>query len=286
MDTKPHKKQNLVIIILCLIASVLIITILVQHFSSKKNKLLVLQNEEIRKEIRDARVEINKYKGISEKLDIVVKNANNKINEQEEKIIKLISKSADLKKENNEFKNEIRDIKKDYLEVIDSLLVEKGTNSILNSKIEELENEIETLSGKVGLAKLFIIENIVAVPIKESIYGNRRQTAMAKKTSILRVCFDILENKVIAPGFHDIYLRVISPDAIILKENDESTNTFLHPVYKKNVEYSMREIINYKNEKINMCIKLPSARTLKPGLYMVELFTENQKLGTTTFTLK
>ena len=57
-------------------------------------------------------------------------------------------------------------------------------------------------------------------------------------------------------------------------------------MYKKDAEFTKNEIVNYKNEKMNVCISFKSDKLLKPGLYLVELFTEKQKLGTTTFTLK
>ncbi len=286
MNTEPKKSKNIIIIVLSIIAFILITTIVIQRLSSSKNKLLTLENEQVKKEIREARVEINRYKGISKKLDEVVNKANTQIAEQEKKISRIFAEKTVLQKENAMLSDEIREIKEDYLEVIDSLLVERGINSVLNSKIEELEDEIGTLSEKVGVAELMVIENTKVMPLKESTFGSKRQTAMAKKATIVKVCFDILENKVIAPGFQDIYLRIISPDANVLKEDDETVKTFVHPVYKKKAEYSRSEIVNYKNEKISMCISFQSAGSLKTGLYLVELFTENQKLGTTTFTLK
>ena len=114
MNTTKKIKQNLVIKVLGIIASVLIITIIVQQFSTKKNKLLILQNEQFKNEIKEARIEINKYKGISEKLDLVVKEANIKIMEKETKIARLLSENINIQKENKEFSNEIREIKEDY----------------------------------------------------------------------------------------------------------------------------------------------------------------------------
>ena len=285
MNTTKKIKQNLVIKVLGIIASVLIITIIVQQFSNKKNKLLILQNEQFKNEIKEARIEINKYKGISEKLDLVVKEANIKIMDKESKITKLLSENINIQKENKELSNEIREIKEDYLEVIDSLLVERGINSFLNSTIEDMENEIISLSKKVGIAEQFMTENISAIPIKVSNFGRRQQTAMAKKTNSIKVCFDILENRVIQSGLYDTYLRIIAPEGKVLKHND-STNTFFHPVFEINAECTATDILNYKNERVNICITWRPDYSLKPGLYLVELFTEKQKLGTTTFTLK
>jgi hypothetical protein len=286
MNQTPKSKHNQIIFILSTIAFILIIFIVIQYFFKKKSEAFILQNDQLKTELREARIEINKYKGISEKLDLVVKEANIKIMEKESKIAKLVSENINIQKENTELKDEILEIKEDYLEVIDSLLVERGINSFLNSTIEDLENEIITLSKKVGIAELFVTENIIAAPIKESNFGRRQQTAMARKARSIKICFDILGNRIIPAGFYDIYLRIITPEGKILKHDDVSTKTFFHPVFEINAEYTAQEILNYKSEKVNKCITWNPNHSLKPGLYLVELFTDKQKLGTTTFTLK
>ncbi len=286
MDTKVRDKSNRVITVLSIIALILIMLIIVQYFSKKKTDKLILQNEQLEKEFREARLEINKYKDISEKLDSVIKDANIKIAEKESLIARLFTEKTAFQNENDRLKAEIRDLREDYLEAIDSLLVERGINTSLNVTIEELEDEILSLSKKVGIAELFVIENINAVILKKSPYGHPQKTAMAKKASQIKVCFDIQENLIIQRGLYDIYLRIITPDGKILAEQNENVKTFIHPVFKVKTEYTMPDVINYNNTKTNKCISLRPAYSLKPGLYLVEIFTENQKIGTTTFTLK
>jgi hypothetical protein len=94
-----------------------------------------------------------------------------------------------------------------------------------------------------------------------------------------------MDNKVTDPGMKDFYIRILTPNAEVLSDSDEPL-TFMHPELKQKVVYSKEETINYKNQKTNICFKWVGTEKYIPGLYIVEVFTKENKLGTTTFTLK
>ncbi|PLX11881.1 MAG: hypothetical protein C0597_14385 [Marinilabiliales bacterium] len=146
-------------------------------------------------------------------------------------------------------------------------------------------NKIEDLTTKLGYASRLNVEGLTVTPLKKSFANKEMQTALSKRTQKIKICFDVMDNKVADPGMKDIYIRILTPEAEVLTET-ETPLTFNHPELKQSVVYTMVETINFKNQKINTCVKWQATEQYKPGLYIVEIFSKDNKLGMTTFTLK
>lgn len=270
-----------------LIASIAINLYLVRGNSSLTLDKSILQdkNTQIIQKFETAKKEIKKFKGLSVKLDEVVQDATKKLEEKEQKIRILLNDKKLKEAENKKLLHEIDSIKEQYFDVIDSLLIAQQLNKTLNNTIASLNNRIDDLSTQLGYASRLDIENLSVTPVRKTFAGLESQTALAKRTIKIKVCFNVLDNKVTDPGMKDFYIRILTPDAKVLTYDEEPT-TFMHPELKQKVIYTNVETINYKNQKTNICTTWKGTDDYKPGLYIVELFTKDNKLGTTTFTLK
>ncbi|MFC2137480.1 hypothetical protein ACFLTE_04830 [Bacteroidota bacterium] len=255
-----------------------------QNFSKRDS--VFIQNELLRSEIRKSRIEINKYKGISSEIDQIVKEANEKIAKQEITIKKLVAQKKDFEEDNMQLTEEIVELKESYLEIIDSLLIEQDLNQVLAYTIEEMEEEIVELKNKVGLGSTFMADNIDVRTLIEKEHGNSKKTALAKKTKVINVCFDILENKLKDKGYYDIFLRVVDPKSETVLSDDDNKNTFINPFTKEEMIFSATKAVTYNNERISTCVRFHPKNDLIAGVYLVEIYTIKGKIGATTFTLK
>ncbi len=292
METEKNKNINRLASVLAIIIILSVSFNFIQFYRKNnygKSQSIFFQNELFRSEVRKSRIEINKYKGITNELDQIVKEANEEIAKKENKIYKLLSQNTNLQKENVDLKNEIKEIKEIkevYLEEIDSVLLEVNLNKMLTEKIGEMEDVISELNYKLGLASGFTLDNIEAITLKEKVHGQAQKTALAKKTKVINVCFDLLENKLIKKDYYDIYIQIINPKSEILIEDNNATNIFKDPVTKKKAAFSATKVITYNNEKLHNCIRFHPNEDLMIGVYLVEIYTNTEKIGTTTFTLK
>jgi hypothetical protein len=180
----------------------------------------------------------------------------------------------------------IDSIKEQYLEMIDSLLVERERAKIINNRIETLEDVIQELNNKLGLAGTLVGDNIKVSPIKKSGSGKIQATALAKKVNEIEICLDVLENRIIKAGLKNIYFVVTSPNAEVIVDVGGESLLFNHPDYKVESRYSKLEGLKYENKKINVCSNIIISKPLSTGLYVVEVFSAERKLGLTTFTLR
>lgn len=56
--------------------------------------------------------------------------------------------------------------------------------------------------------------------------------------------------------------------------------------YFNKLPYGKKRLLAEKNIALNTCISWDNPESIAPGVYIVELFTDTQKLAISTFTLK
>ncbi len=285
MPTEKKFNDRLVIVLTVILTLSLAFNLILGVSKSGK-KVLRNENTKLNQQITWFKDELNKYQGISQSIDQVIKDANLKIEAKEKMIAGLIMKRQRTEQENKVLIHQIDSIKEQYLVVIDSLLVESEKNKVINNRIASLEEVVNDLNKKIGVAGWLIADNFRVTPVKKTANNKKNPTALVKRVNEFEVCFDILENKTSKPGPRNMFIVITSPDARVIYDSRAETKTFHHPEYDKLAECSFTESINYKNQKLSHCIYLNPGTTLTAGLYVAELFTEENKLGMTTFSLK
>lgn len=286
-DRKESKTKNFIVNAM-IVVLVLSLSANVYQFTAFKEKKLEKYDMEMRykkitSELRNAKAEITKFKGISNKLDKVVDEASIELSEKEKMIAELVKQKKITDTENQKLINEIDSIKNEYIDIIDSILIERRVTKTLNNQLDILNDKIFELNMKLGKAKLINSDNIVIQAFRKS--GDKR-TVIAKRTGKFKVCFDLLANNVTEKGKLEIYIRIISPEAKVLTEDAQNPKTFMHPDLKTQVEYTVMEMVNFENKKLNVCKNWEVPDTLSPGIYLVEIYTKENKLGIVTISLR
>ncbi len=285
MRTKKKLNDKLVIVLTAILTISLAFNLILAVSKSGKG-VLINENTKLNQQIAQYKDELNKYQGISQSIDQAIKDAKLSIEAKEKQIASLIQGKRRSEKENKVLIQQVDSIKEQYLVVIDSLLVEREKNKVINNRIASLEEIVNDLNTRIGVAGWLIADNFRVTPVKKAANNKKNPTALVKKVNEFEICFDILENKTSKPGSRNIYIVITSPDARVIYDSHAETKTFHHPEYDKLAECSLTEVIEYKNQKLSHCISLIPGSTLSTGLYVAELFTEENKLGMTTFSLK
>jgi hypothetical protein len=253
-------------------------------FPSKRK--LLIENKHLGNQVVQYSNELNKYKGISPKIDKMVLSGKAEIDKLELEIAGLIKSKKFKNEENKKLALRLDSLQEKYISAIDSLLVERESKRVINQKLEMYEETIASLNKKVGLGSLLISDELKVTPIKQNNRDKKNATALAKKTASFDVCFDLLENKISKPGIRKIYIVITSPDATVIYEGDGDSPKFMHADYQTQAECSKIEEINYKNQKMHFCSSIKPNAPLSTGLYVLEVFSDENKLGMTTFSLK
>lgn len=298
MKPAPEKKSsnNRIWIILFALSAVLNIyqwqtnTTEVQELNNRNDSLLTAKVD-IEKELGETYQELNQYKGINERLDSLLAVANGSIEEQRARIEKLLKNEKNSAALNKKLKAELEDLKKlrdEYLEKIDKLLVE---NEQLKSQNQELASTVESLSknleSTVNQASVLKSEYVRVKAFKKRGSGKFSETAMAKRTNKMEVCFSILENKIAKPGDKNVYLRIVEPGGKTMGDRSSGSSTFTVSGTKEEVQFTASKSITYDNARQDLCLEWEeSERVFAPGTYVIEVYVDGSLSAASSYVLK
>lgn len=297
-NTAPSEKKNKSTLWIVLLA----VSVLLNIFQWRKQSntvtvyeqrvdTLIVERVNVEKELNDTRTELNNYKGMNAQLDSLLADANKKVDDQDKRIKSLVKKEKNTAALNEKLKGELDELRKmreEYLGKIDSLLV---VNQTLSAEKEQLTTSVKSLTknleSTVSTASVLAAEYFKITPFKKKGENKYSETALAKRTNKVEVCFDVLENKIAKAGEKRVYLRILTPDGKVMGERATGSGTFKKAGSGEEVMYSSTSSIDYKNAKQNVCINYEEAERIYPkGTFNVEIYVDGSISGTTTFTLK
>jgi len=245
----------------------------------------------LEKELGETYAELNQYKGTSERLDSLLEEANISIEEQRQRIEKLIRSEANTKARSKKLQAELDNLKKlreEYLEKIDELLVEnqnlKKSNEDLIEKNAEITKNLETT---VNQASVLRSEYVRSSAFKKRSSGKFVETALAKRTNKLEVCFSLLDNPISQPGEKNVYIRVVEPGGKTLGDRSGGSSTFTVGATGEVVQYTAMEKITYANDKQDLCLQWEENERIFPaGTYAIEIYVDGNLSASSSHTLK
>lgn len=226
---------------------------------------------------------------------------NDSISKEKEKIQQLLTELENEKKYSarklyklNKENETLRRIMQGYVRTIDSLntqnialkndLTVQGQQlTQVTSERDQALSENEELSSKVNIGSKLQATSIVGTAFKLKASGKQVETVRASRANMLKACFTLNENKIAKAGNKRIYLRVIAPDSKVLINKSSTT---LKDATGKDVQSSSHRDINYQNAATDMCIFFENENEFIQGEYILELYSEQAKIGVTSFALK
>lgn len=220
----------------------------------------------------------------------------NQLNNEQAKVQRLLDElktvkandRAEINRLNKELST-LRNVLKSYVTQIDSLnranqqlkqekqeITEKYKQA--TQTLSQVNQEKVSLNEKVTLAAKLDATNISVSPI------NKKGKVQKKisKTEQLVVNFTITKNITAEPGERIIYVRIMKPDNDVLVKN--RNNVFEYE--NKEINYSMKRIIEYGGEEIGVTLYWDVEEYLSPGKYRVDIFADGNRIGNRSFELK
>ena len=248
---------------------------------------------ELRAELEKTSEELEKYKGISEELDSVIVEANEKLKVHEYKIQQLAKSEKDANQMAEKLQMELTDLnelKESYLDRIDDLLVQnnqlKSQNMTLTRTLQLMQHEVNDLKQKVNVGSFLLADNIEVKPVKKTIFGKYKPTAMSKRTKKLKISFDVLENQLVKADEQKIFVRIISPEGNIIFDKEAGSGITFNPAFQNEMMYTFDDKFQYRNKKQKVTLEWDATLELTEGTYVVELYTPKNKMGVGSFVLR
>jgi hypothetical protein len=153
-------------------------------------------------------------------------------------------------------------------------------------KSSTLLRDKEALTERVNQAAVLKAYKITATPMKGS--GDReKQVEKSRRVEKIKICYTLSENPLLTAGRKDIYIRIAGPDKQVLARGVGDEYSF--SLKGEIMQYSIKQTVNYENKAIDMCdywVNKSSKDEMKPGIYVVSVYAEDNEIGQTTFELR
>ncbi|HVZ25314.1 MAG TPA: hypothetical protein VG842_04640 [Sediminibacterium sp.] len=155
-------------------------------------------------------------------------------------------------------------------------------NQNLNQHLNSAKTENAQLANKVDLASTLHASAIGIAAIKVSSNGKEKETNTAKRANLMRIMFQIDENRVTPSGSKDFYVVVTGPDGKIISDG-ENFNTR----EEGTLAYTSKVTVNYEQGKVMpVSFDWKQGEKFKEGQYKIDIYNNGFKIGQGVKTLK
>jgi hypothetical protein len=285
-------------IITIVILSIMLISMTYLYINQgKKTEVKIIQLTQVTEEKDSLTTQYQNLLSEYESLETNNDSISAQVERQKEHIKELMTQlrttKANNKAEISKLKNELqtlRDIMKGFIHQIDSLntiniqLTEENTQ--VKKQIVKAHKENKQLSEKYeeAASKVAKASVIKATDISMLAFNNRgKETARSKKTKRLAVNFALDENVIAPQGVKNVYIRITSPDELMLMNPTQDTFKF----DGEQITYSAIRQIDYNGTKTPIIIYYECTENqLTEGLYKADIFCDGSMIGTTNIKLK
>jgi len=226
----------------------------------------------------------NEVEALKSKIDAIVKNKNvteAQLKEASKLIKELNDKMSNYQQQILALKNENIQLTEDKKQLISEKNEVTAEKENLQSEKKVLEKTVEL--GSVLHASGFKLEVINS---KKNIFGKEKEkeTEKAKKADLMRVSFDIDDNRISESGEKILYICIKAPDGRTVTSSGNKFKT----TEGNELDYTTTKIVPYrKGEKVyGITTEWRPNNDFEKGNYMVEVYHQGYKIGNQKVTLK
>ena len=251
----------------------------------QKNQLvneLTVEKNELTAQMIDLQ---NDYASLSSDYDTI----NSQLDSSREEVSQLIQRIKKTEATNRskirQYEKELgtlRSIMRNYIVQIDSLntLNKKLTADAAaarreaaesRKKSEKLSKKIEDLTGQVAVGSVIKARGLNL----EAYNSSDKKTDRSSRVKRMIATLSLVENDLAPKGPVRVYIRVKGPDGVLLTNSTQRTFTF----GGEPLVCSASREVDYQGKEVELGIYLNEIVSFAKGIYTVEAYTEQAKLG-------
>jgi predicted nucleic acid-binding Zn-ribbon protein len=249
------------------------------------------ENETLSNSITSKDAELNSLK---EKISSILSNKNltdteletakTLINTLNNKIGKYESQIATLKQANEKLATEKEGLSNDKENLSEEKAkLEEEKETLVNAK-KDLQTKKEVLEQKVTAAKILRASNISITPIKTRwLTGKSATTTKAKRAELIKIKFDIDDNRVSETGEKQLYIVIYDTEGNAIENGKFALNDGTQKAYTTTT--TVPYVQGQSSKNINFDWK-PIGNNFDKGVYSVAIYHMGYLIGNQEITLK
>ena len=183
----------------------------------------------------------------------------------------------------------LRSIMRGYIKQIDSLNtlntnLRKETAQARSEarasreKYENLKSTTEEYAKQVEKGSVIKGRGLNVVGVTEAGKETNRSSRVVK----LKACMNLVENSIAKRGPKTVYIRVKGPDGILMTSDQQ----LIFTVDGEQMIYSASREVDYQGNEVEVCIYFSDGEKFRKGVYTVDAYTSDGKIGSSDVLLK
>ena len=292
-DIEPSQREKkLKTVMFCFIAvAIILLGVLGWIWWDRNHMINDLQSDknELTIQLQDLRFD---YESLTSSNDSL----NSQLLREREKVDQLIERVRQTEASNRtkirQYEQELgtlRSIMRHYVVQIDSLntlnvslredaLAARDEARKSQREYNELRSTTDEYARKVEIGSVIKGRNFELAAITSA----GRDTDRSSRTEKVKCCFVIVENEIAKRGARIAYMRIKGPDGILMTGGNESVFT----AAGETLIYSASREVDYQGSDVEVCIYYGEAGMFQKGVYTVDIYTNEGKLGSADILLK
>ena len=332
MSFSNDSKQKLTAIAAVIILLLLATNAVLLYNNYQKSDTIETQQAELKetKQLRGeleklhyaAQEEIEAMKGENDEINALVETQKDELSKANKRITALLSGGKKTKRELNEIRAMMEDMRIQRDEYLTELTTMREENEQLTAANSQLSDEKESLTTQVveerkmndelTTARAALMSekedltsrntDLSATVIRASVVdirdlnvsgwkvrssGKAVKKKYAKNVDRLKVCFTAEPNDVTQPGKEEFHVRLISPQGETLASESMGSGVFTTTEAQEQMRFTHIKTINYTNtDDVVSCFLWEPGIKFTKGTYTVEVYNKGYLTGANTFKLK
>ena len=312
-EESKNRSHSIYLILILLLIGGLIYTLL--QLKKTKDEYTVMSTEKnyvetlysnLETEYQRSLDDIDALKGENVKLDSILSVREKEIKNMKGRISALITKENATKAELNQaeflirqFGNErlayqarIDSLSQKYIELQKENLTLTQEKEIIQTTLAEERQTANTTSlankemiNRIEEASILTTRNLNGSAIRLKNNGREVTVNKASQAEKLKICFDLLENKIAPKGETEIDVRVIGPDGSTIAVQALGSGSFEDEISGEEIQYTYKIRPDFQGETKTVCSYWAYNAELVGGDYKIMLYQNGRFIGETAFDL-
>lgn len=248
-------------------------------------EIIEIEKEELQEEYENLAIEFDGYS----QMDIQNDSLQDLLYREQQRVQDLLEELRITKVTNarriSELKKElatVRTVLKDYIRQVDSLnatnarlteenIIVRAENEQVKTKNTQLTNLNTQLTETVTRAAMLELTDCTCTMLNK----NDRKTRMVSQVTKLQFDYTIAKNITCERGLKDLYVRVITPNGVLMNEAENKRFSF----ESDSIAYSITQQFEYSGEQYMGTVYLPITEEVEKGFYTIDFFCEGNLIG-------
>jgi predicted nuclease with TOPRIM domain len=244
-------------------------------------KQVETSKETLQNEYNASLARLDDLTGKNAQLDNQLKAKNSELAKTKARIQEILAKSNATEKEIAEARGLVKKLNVRISDYEKQITVLKEQNTQLTVERDSVVTTNSNLQEKVNLAKVLHASNIRMMAIDLRKGGRKeKETTKAKRVDLLRITFDIDENRIAESGAKDLKICIINPNGELLSNaalGSGSFKTAQGPAKYFSVSKSVSLQVDQPVKDIN--VDWQQSAEYEKGAYSVEVYHEGYLIG-------